>query len=61
MQLNRRGAVAWAFSIALLSSGVARADAELVVSGAYYKERSTRVVQPMLDARFDVGASGEIA
>ncbi|HWN67562.1 MAG TPA: DUF3570 domain-containing protein [Haliangium sp.] len=29
----------------------ARAEGELRVRGVYYKERSTRVVQPMLDAR----------
>ena len=38
----------------------ARADGELSVRGAYYKERSTRVAQPMLDARFDVGDDGEL-
>ena len=39
----------------------AGADGELTLRGAYYKERSTRVTQPMLDARFDVGENGELA
>jgi len=44
----------------LASAGPARADGELSVRGAYYKERSTRVEQPMMDARFDVGEQGEL-
>jgi len=38
----------------------AHADGELTVRGAYYKERATRVEQPMLDARFDVGDAGTL-
>lgn len=34
------------------------ADGELSMRGVYYKERSTRVVQPMLDGKFDVGEAG---
>lgn len=41
-------------------SGHALADGDVSVRGAYYKERSTRVTQPMLDARFEVGDSGEL-
>jgi hypothetical protein len=36
----------------------ARADGTLVMRGVYYKERATRVMQPMLDAMFDVGTRG---
>jgi len=36
----------------------ARADGELSLRGAYYKERSTRVVQPMMDVALEVGESG---
>jgi hypothetical protein len=44
----------------LASTSVAHADGEVTVSSAYYKERSTRVVQPMVDARLDVGNRGEL-
>lgn len=47
-------------AILLAMPAAARADGELSVRGAYYKERSTRVAQPMLDARFDVGEMGEL-
>jgi hypothetical protein len=48
-------------AILLVAAPVAaRADGELSVRGAYYKERSTRVAQPMLDARFDVGEVGDL-
>lgn len=36
----------------------ARADGSLTMRGAYYKERATRVVQPMLDGTFSVGDHG---
>jgi len=39
----------------VLASGTARGDGTLTARGVYYKERSTRVMQPMLDAMFDVG------
>jgi hypothetical protein len=42
----------------VLATGTARADGELAARGVYYKERSTRVMQPMLDGMFDVGARG---
>ena len=40
------------------ASGTARADGTLEARGVYYKERSTRVMQPMLDGMFEVGARG---
>ncbi len=44
---------------ALLAMTVtAHADGEVSVRGVYYKERATRVVQPMFDGRFDVGTKG---
>lgn len=48
-------------SVAIASLAIAAsawADGEVTTRGVYYKERSTRVVQPMLDAMFDVGARG---
>lgn len=38
----------------------ARADGSLSMRGVYYKERATRVMQPMLDATFDVGEHGVV-
>ena len=49
------GVIAIALAILVGSWSVARADGELTVRGMYYKEPRTRVVQPMLDATFDVG------
>jgi hypothetical protein len=47
-------------AIAAVAAGAApaRADGELAARGMYYKEQSTRVIQPMLDASFDVGERG---
>jgi hypothetical protein len=42
----------------LLAGGIAHADGALSMRGVYYKERSTRVMQPMLDAMFEAGAHG---
>jgi hypothetical protein len=42
----------------LLAPALARADGELSMRGVYYKEKATRVIQPMLDGRFEVGDSG---
>jgi Protein of unknown function (DUF3570) len=39
---------------------VARADGEVAVRGVYYKEHSTRVEQPMVDARFDAGPDATV-
>jgi hypothetical protein len=43
---------------AMFAGGIARADGTLSMRGVYYKERSTRVVQPMLDSMFEVGSRG---
>ncbi|MBV8756351.1 MAG: DUF3570 domain-containing protein [Deltaproteobacteria bacterium] len=43
---------------ALLVSTTAFADGNLSMRGVYYKERSTRVMQPMLDGMFEVGSRG---
>jgi hypothetical protein len=40
------------------AGGVAHADGTVSARTVYYKERATRVVQPMLDGMFDVGARG---
>ena len=39
---------------------LAAADGTLSMRGVYYKERATRVVQPMLDTMFDVGTRGVV-
>jgi len=47
--------------LAVLTLGAAtpaRGDGTLTMRGVYYKERATRVMQPMLDAMFDAGAHG---
>ena len=46
--------------VAAAAPAIARADGDVTIRGAYYKERSTRVAQPMLDARFDLGDDGEL-
>ncbi len=43
---------------ALLVASTAYADGTLEMRGVYYKERSTRVMQPMLDGMFEVGERG---
>jgi hypothetical protein len=48
-----------ALAVAVLA-GEARADGVLSLRGAYYKERSTRVQQPMVDATFDTGENGQV-
>lgn len=63
MQLTpaRRGAALLAGLLALgLGYGHAHADGEVAVRAAYYKERSTRVTQPMVDGAFDVGDNGRL-
>jgi hypothetical protein len=44
--------------VLLAAAGTAHADGELSARGVYYLERSTRVIQPMLDGMFDVGTRG---
>src|ERR1043165_3418911 len=50
--------IAAAVVVAAAASGSARADGTLAMRGVYYKERATRVMQPMLDAMFDAGLHG---
>jgi hypothetical protein len=47
-----------ALAIVALTSAAARADGTLSARGVYYKEKATRVVQPMLDGLFEIGARG---
>jgi len=58
MRLLIAAACAGAFALALPAT--ARADGELSMRGVYYKERATRVEQPMIDGRFDVGTHGSL-
>ncbi len=44
--------------VAVLVAGTAHADGTLSMRGVYYKERSTRVIQPMLDGMFEIGSRG---
>jgi hypothetical protein len=37
----------------------AHADGAMSLRGVWYKEKATRVIQPMVDAAFDVGDAGE--
>jgi hypothetical protein len=48
-------------AIALIAAGAAaqaRADGTLAMRGVYYKERATRVMQPMLDGALEAGERG---
>lgn len=47
-------------AVVVAVAGPARADGTLAMRGVYYKERATRVVQPMLDAMFDAGTHGVV-
>ncbi|HTE51833.1 MAG TPA: DUF3570 domain-containing protein [Kofleriaceae bacterium] len=63
MQLTARLGPAMALAAALALVGAERGaagDGDITVRGAYYKERSTRVAQPMVDGRFDLGPDGEL-
>jgi hypothetical protein len=57
LQLILAGVVA----ATVASSAAAHADGTLAMRGVYYKERSTRVIQPMLDAMFEAGAHGMVS
>lgn len=57
MQLTVRHLVAAAL-VTAAGTGIAHADGTLAMRGVYYKERSTRVIQPMMDAAFEVGLRG---
>ena len=60
LKLAWRAAAIWlAFTVA--AGGSAAADGEVTMRGVYYKERSTRVVQPMVDARVALGDDTELA
>lgn len=59
MQLTAPAAVLATLALAAAAAPV-RADGEVAVRGAYYKERATRVEQPMMDARFDAGDDSEV-
>lgn len=52
--------IAGSLALVAAAGGSAAADGTLAVRGVYYKERSTRVMQPMLDAMFDAGLHGVI-
>jgi hypothetical protein len=44
--------------LVVLVAGSARADGTLEARTVYYKEYSTRVIQPMVDGQFEIGARG---
>jgi hypothetical protein len=46
--------------VALALPSAARADGWLSMRGGYYKEKSTRVVQPMLDAQIETSEHGTL-
>ena len=50
--------LALAIGLATALGGSAAADGTLTARGVYYKERATRVMQPMLDGMFDLGERG---
>ena len=52
-----RGAIA--VLVVLGTAAPARADGTMALRGVWYKEKATRVIQPMVDATFDVGENGE--
>jgi hypothetical protein len=60
----RRGALAITCVLGVLgvlgAAAPARGDGALTMRGVYYKERATRVMQPMLDGMFDAGTHGII-
>jgi Protein of unknown function (DUF3570) len=63
MQLARIGLLVALTTVALTTAtriSDAVADGEITIRGVYYKERATRVEQPMVDARFDVGEHGTL-
>jgi hypothetical protein len=60
VQLGSLGRAAVVIATLALLRTPARADGELDARGVYYKERSTRVMQPMLDGLFDAGERGTV-
>lgn len=59
MQLRAGSVLAFAFALMSVGGSV-HADGSITMRGAYYKERSTRVMQPMLDADLEVGEAGQL-
>lgn len=55
----RRGSVIAALVLVATAAEPAHADGTMSLRGVWYKEKATRVIQPMLDATFDVGENGE--
>ena len=53
-------ALATISAVGVFGAAPARGDGTLTMRGVYYKERATRVMQPMLDAMFDAGTHGVI-
>ena len=58
MQLRRAAQILLVVGAVLSGARAARADGSVSVRGVYYKERATRVEQPMIDAMFDAGERG---
>lgn len=58
--MRRAALSAMVVALALVAApAAAHADGELILRSVWYKEKATRVIQPMLDARFDVGDTAE--
>jgi len=61
VQLSRGSVAALALVAGLCGlTSAAGADGELMFRTVYYKEKATRVEQPMLDGRFDAGEHGSV-
>lgn len=60
LQLKWLVALAAAGGISGATALHAHADGSVTLRGAYYKERATRVMQPMLDGNFGVSEHGEV-
>jgi hypothetical protein len=60
MRLQLGAAALAASALVLAARHPARGDGTLTARGVYYKERSTRVMQPMLDGMFDAGTHGVV-
>ncbi|MBT8494029.1 MAG: DUF3570 domain-containing protein [Deltaproteobacteria bacterium] len=58
MQLS--SACVAAMVLVCMTSSASAGDGEVTVSSAYYKERSTRVIQPMVDASMELDGGGEL-
>lgn len=58
MQLSRGRFVSLILALLFGSAATARADGWVSLRGAWYKERSTRVIQPMFDAQVETSSDG---